>query len=562
MITTYDRFRALLLPCSLLLAGPLVAQQFAWQATDNGDINGRRFTVDGAGNAYMAGFAGAGADMDPGAGSDALAATGGFLSKFDASGAYQWTAGFTCSGLCDPRDVAVDADGNIIVVGRFNGTMDFDPGPGVSQLTSSSSISYDAFVIKLDPSGTLLWRRRLQQTQAYRVVAAPNGNLWITGLFYQNTDFDPSSATHMLNATSETFFIWGLDGTGNYTAAGELDPSQSSPYIMGLAVNNAGEPIIAGSFQGTLDMDPGPGTHNVTTSGGYRGFVIKLSSTCTLQWEADALVGDGMYDVAVDADGNVVASGYFNGDLGSADMDPGSGTYLISCSGFCPFLWKLSDAGSLVWARVFADANNWQEVSVAVDASNNVVMTGLGLGDMDPGPGTNAVQSGCFIAALNEQGDALWGGSLALAPGLGTDGDQVWNVATDPSGSIYVGGRFQGTADLDPGPGVVAVVGDTITEMAPEEMGSSYLVKLDPLALHVTEVASPTIHLYPVPADDRLFVQSPSPVLRSRLLALDGRVMRSYGDLTTLDLHGLASGAYVAEVYTLAGRVVQRVIVR
>ena len=51
-----------------------------------------------------------------------------------------------------------DASGNVYVTGFFNGTVDFDPGSGVKNLTSNGSgTAGDAFLAKYDASGALVW---------------------------------------------------------------------------------------------------------------------------------------------------------------------------------------------------------------------------------------------------------------------------------------------------------------------------------------------------------------------------------------------------------------------
>jgi hypothetical protein len=60
------------------------------------------------------------------------------------------------STLADMAEaVAADNIGNLYLAGSFNGTVDFDPGPGIFNLTSTGNA--DAFLAKYNSSGGLLW---------------------------------------------------------------------------------------------------------------------------------------------------------------------------------------------------------------------------------------------------------------------------------------------------------------------------------------------------------------------------------------------------------------------
>ncbi|MBK8328932.1 MAG: hypothetical protein IPL09_05550 [Bacteroidetes bacterium] len=51
--------------------------------------------------------------------------------------------------------IITDASCNIYLTGGFNGTADFDPGPGVLNVTASGY--RDTYIIKLDSNGNLIW---------------------------------------------------------------------------------------------------------------------------------------------------------------------------------------------------------------------------------------------------------------------------------------------------------------------------------------------------------------------------------------------------------------------
>src|SRR6185503_14123618 len=57
---------------------------------------------------------------------------------------------------------AVDGSGNVYNMGWFTGTRDFDPSPGVFNLSSGGS--QDMFISKLDANGNFVWARSMEGT--------------------------------------------------------------------------------------------------------------------------------------------------------------------------------------------------------------------------------------------------------------------------------------------------------------------------------------------------------------------------------------------------------------
>jgi hypothetical protein len=114
---------------------------------------GYGIAVDATGNVHTTGsFAGT-ADFDPGLGVANLTAGGIFVSKLDASGSYVWGKALGGTGGEVGYGIAVDATGNVCTTGSFGGTGDFDPGPGILNLTWVGG--NDVFVSKLNASGSL-----------------------------------------------------------------------------------------------------------------------------------------------------------------------------------------------------------------------------------------------------------------------------------------------------------------------------------------------------------------------------------------------------------------------
>ena len=79
-----------------------------------------------------------------------------------------------------PAAVVIDGSNNIYTVGDFEGTADFDPGPGTFDLTSLGRT--DVFVSKLDSSGNFVWARSLSGSsfaRSHGIGLDTSGNVYI-----------------------------------------------------------------------------------------------------------------------------------------------------------------------------------------------------------------------------------------------------------------------------------------------------------------------------------------------------------------------------------------------
>ena len=68
----------------------------------------------------------------------------GFVAKYDVNGNYQWAFGLGGSGNDRTMGLTVDGNHDVIVSGFFSNTVDFDPGSGTANMTSTQYNSYFA----------------------------------------------------------------------------------------------------------------------------------------------------------------------------------------------------------------------------------------------------------------------------------------------------------------------------------------------------------------------------------------------------------------------------------
>ncbi|MEZ6048626.1 MAG: hypothetical protein R3C11_24225 [Planctomycetaceae bacterium] len=233
--------------------------------------------VDNSGNVFYTGRFYGTVDFDPSGNTYSLNASGQsdvFVAKVDSAGNFGWARHFTGTGENDGEGIAVDANGNVLVAGYFEGTVDFDPGAGTYPLTSHGD--YDTFTVKLDPSGDFIWARHFGgagRDENGNVEVDAAGNVYSYGTFLGIVDFDPTSGTFELNSGADRDrHIWALDKDGYFLYATQVIDDNAARLEQTLLTQN-GDFLVAGAFSGNPDFDPGPGVTNLPNNGQEDTFV-------------------------------------------------------------------------------------------------------------------------------------------------------------------------------------------------------------------------------------------------------------------------------------------------
>src|SRR5437764_6726918 len=81
------------------------------------------------------------------------------LKTFAQAPNWQWAKSIGGAGMDVGNSIAVDASGNVYTTGSFEGIVDFNPGAGVFNLTSSGLT--DMFISKLDAYGNFVWAKAI-----------------------------------------------------------------------------------------------------------------------------------------------------------------------------------------------------------------------------------------------------------------------------------------------------------------------------------------------------------------------------------------------------------------
>ncbi len=325
---------------------------FVWAKSFGGFNNdfGYSIAVDVSGNVYTTGYFYGTVDFDPGVGVFNLASSGNkdiFLNKLDASGIFVWSKNI--GGTTDDwgSSVVVDVTNKVYITGFFSGTMDFDPGVGITNITSAGQ--EDIFVSKFDQSGNFLWGKAMGGTLSdwgSSIAVDVSGNVYSTGYFNSTADFDPgvgvSNLTSVGTAGMSDIFITKLDAVGTFVWARQMG-GLGNDNSTSISLDGIGNIYITGIFELTADFDPGIGVYNFTSAGAQDVFINKLDVSGNFVWAKQ--LGSSGFDVGqsikLDGSSNVFLTGYFQNTV---DFDPGVGIYNMTyAGGYDIFILKLSN---------------------------------------------------------------------------------------------------------------------------------------------------------------------------------------------------------------------------
>ncbi len=285
-----------------------------------------------------------------------------FIVKIGPAGQFGWVK--QLSGINIAETGSMTLNYGIVVTGTFSGTVDFDPGPGVYNMTSTSS--YNTFILQLNYiTGNLDWVYQLEGSSNHGLKISPDplpgSYMYLIGDFSGTVDFnpDPGSGVYNLTATSpgDDGYIIKLGTSGALVWAAQIENSQNVS-MKHLIPDGTGGIIATGSFSGTVDLNPGTGTNNHTSNGNSDAFLLKLNSNGSYAWSKSfggAGDDEGVY-LAKDANGEIYLTGDF---MNTVDFNPGSLNSTITSAGLSDvFITKYSASGMYYNVTTYGGASD------------------------------------------------------------------------------------------------------------------------------------------------------------------------------------------------------------
>jgi hypothetical protein len=477
-----------------------------------------------------------------------------FIQKYNSNGDLQWVKQIGGDAQDAANGITVDNNNNVIIVGEFTSTVDFDPGMNTNLITSTTlSGIYDAFVLKLDTDGDFVWVKIFAGTSSSSgtsVVTDNNNNIYTLGYYFDTVDFDPNAGTSNLTSiVYRDIFISKLTENGDYVWA---ETEGGSNFDRPKEIKIKGDFLyICGEFQDVADLDPTAGIQNFTSNGGYDMFVQKIDLDGNYIWTktiGSASDIDWAESVDIDGYGNVYLAGGFADTL---DFNPtGGGAIEISAGSSDSFVAKYDSNGNFIWVKTMQGPAFDQVMSINVSDIGDVYITGMFTDSVDFDPSgielwayTDDFED-IFIEKLNSNGDFVW-----LRTFGGNYTDFVLDAVIDNNQNIYMTGFTRNTVDFDPNSGVVEY-----TSVTPK--ADYYVLKFAAYTVDINEnsfESSNIAQLYPNPTSGKFTINLNDTNTKTQIQIVDltGKVVfeNSYQNQSNIQLNlDAPNGIYFVKV--------------
>ena len=295
--------------------------------------------------------------------------TGMIVGLFDPTGKHLWSKSFTAQKAYT-NSASFDANNNVIIAGRFEGTLDLGDG----NLGNGQGSLQDAFIAKLDVTGKHIWSKRLtktgQEVQIVRVRAEAGGDVMV-GLTATGTiDFGGGDLVSLGNNKNvHDIFLAKLNSSGQHQWSKRFGDA-SAQMVTDIALGPSGDVFITGKSEGNVNFG------GATISAQYsRPFNASFSAQGTHKW-SHGYSSSFNSMIRVSPGGDVYMVGHFTGTLEL-------GSTLLTDSGKADlFVAKLGSDGKATSADQFGDYESQNMYGAAFYPDGWLIVTGIFRGQL------------------------------------------------------------------------------------------------------------------------------------------------------------------------------------
>ena len=296
---------------------------------------GNGIAVDSQGDVVTVGHFVGQSDFDPATtdfdlGTNEHGTTQVFVSKIDSAGQFVWARELGQSTANHPVSAELDCGGGLISCDNTAAAVTIGPDRDITVIgtTALDTGSDHLFIAKLDSDGNFVWDEPVIEATnqvvgksasiGAGVVSDDLGNVYVTGHFFGQVDFDDTGAATVLTSEgSADAFVTKYDMDGKVSwigqAGGILDD-----FATDVALDVIGDVYLTGGFSGTANFDvvSNPdGTLGLAESAGQSDvFALKYDPYGNFEWVTSygGAGHDSGQSIALSDTGKVVAVGDFS----------------------------------------------------------------------------------------------------------------------------------------------------------------------------------------------------------------------------------------------------------
>jgi|GEM_PF-2013963 len=247
----------------------------------------------------------------------------GYLAKFDPNGGYLWSKRFAGTGIDAGIDIEINPAGEIVVLGHFGDSLQFDPAQSSSLRISAGA--GDIFMAAYDANnGNFKWTQSItgigfDNARALAIDAL--GNYYINGDYTSTITFSLSPLSTLVSSGGNDVFVAKYDVNRNFKWAEKIAGSSTD---LGVDMILIGDTLlaIAGTFRNNVQLDPA-GINPVQTGASSLPdiFLTVLDTAAQFRWghTFGSTSTDQVYDLTYDPAGLLYIGGYF---ALTVDFDP------------------------------------------------------------------------------------------------------------------------------------------------------------------------------------------------------------------------------------------------
>jgi hypothetical protein len=289
---------------------------------------------------------------------------GSILVKISPSGTVLWQKQWMPNNYLNDffyiYDITISSTNDIYISGRFRGSVDVDPGTGVTILNHGNLGGANGFIVKVDQNGNFLWYNRLgepwvQNTspsscQFYEIKELPNNDLICNTKVSGNSLFHNSTSTvPVINSSffkSNAAFL-KISAAGNLIDTTIFGDTSKNLYISNHVLTSTGEVIALFLHNDTLKLSNNTSSALLLTdSNKYRNAIVFLDQNMTYKSHKQAHKNHSINSIKL-INNYIYTIGYLND---TATL--GNGTFVNALPSYGNIvIEKMDILGNNVWSR-------------------------------------------------------------------------------------------------------------------------------------------------------------------------------------------------------------------